>query len=88
MNGLLIDDDELYARTLQPSLARRGIDTRIALDAGEALRLAREQAPDFTQYLRHFPFTLPAPWPVRINPDQAVFCLPRDHQEASPRSRL
>lgn len=47
MNGLLIDDDELYARTLQRSLARRGIETRIALDPREALRLAREQAPDF-----------------------------------------
>lgn len=47
MNGLLIDDDELYARTLQRSLARRGIDTRIALDAGQALALARELPPDF-----------------------------------------
>lgn len=47
MNGLLIDDDELYARTLQRSLARRGIDTRIALNASQALELARQQPPDF-----------------------------------------
>ena len=36
MKGLLIDDDELYARTLQRMLARRGIETRIALDGGAA----------------------------------------------------
>lgn len=47
MKGLLIDDDELYARTLQRMLARRGIETRIALDGGAALRLAREEPPDF-----------------------------------------
>lgn len=26
MKGLLVDDDELYARTLQRSLARKGIE--------------------------------------------------------------
>ena len=47
MKGLLVDDDELYARTLQRSLARKGIDTEIALDAASALAKARERAPDF-----------------------------------------
>ena len=37
MKGLLVDDDELYARTLQRSLARKGIETEIALDAASAL---------------------------------------------------
>ena len=47
MKGLLVDDDELYARTLQRSLARRGIETEIALDAASALARARESPPDF-----------------------------------------
>jgi two-component system response regulator RegA len=47
MKGLLVDDDELYARTLQRSLARKGIETEIAFDAATALALAREHAPDF-----------------------------------------
>lgn len=47
MKGLLIDDDELYARTLQRSLARKGIETAIALDAATALALARTDPPDF-----------------------------------------
>lgn len=47
MKGLLIDDDELYARTLQRSLARRGIDTEIASDAHSALVQARASLPDF-----------------------------------------
>ena len=47
MKGLLVDDDELYARTLQRSLARKGIETQIALDASSALARAREFQPDF-----------------------------------------
>ena len=47
MKGLLVDDDELYARTLQRSLARKGIETEIALDAASALARAREYLPDF-----------------------------------------
>lgn len=47
MKGLLIDDDELYARTLQRSLARRGIETEIAADAYSALARARASPPDF-----------------------------------------
>jgi len=47
MKGLLVDDDELYARTLQRSLARKGIETEIALDAASALAQARESRPDF-----------------------------------------
>jgi len=45
--GLLIDDDELYLRTLQRSLARRGLETRIACSVGEALRVAEEIRPSF-----------------------------------------
>ena len=47
MNGLLIDDDEMFLRTLQKSLQRRGIDTRVALDIGTALENARAQSFDF-----------------------------------------
>jgi two-component system response regulator RegA len=45
--GLLIDDDELYATTLQRSLARRGLQTRIAGTIAEALRVAEEIRPAF-----------------------------------------
>lgn len=38
--GLLIDDDELYLRTLQRSLARQGLETRTAASIAEALRVA------------------------------------------------
>ncbi|HGP0658214.1 TPA: two-component system response regulator, partial [Stenotrophomonas maltophilia] len=31
--GLLVDDDELYLRTLQRSLARKGLETQTAQDA-------------------------------------------------------
>ena len=40
--GLLIDDDELYVRTLQRSLSRRGLETRTATGIAEALRVAEE----------------------------------------------
>jgi len=45
--GLLVDDDALYLRTLQRSLARRGVETLIAGNSAEALALAREALPDF-----------------------------------------
>lgn len=45
--GLLIDDDELYVRTLQRSLARRGLETRVACDIAEALKVAEEIRPAF-----------------------------------------
>ena len=44
---LLVDDDELYLRTLQRSLARRGIHTDIAMDRTQALALAQSQLPAF-----------------------------------------
>ena len=47
MNGLLIDDDEVYARILQRSLQRRGLQVRIAHDAASALALVEAQAPEF-----------------------------------------
>ena len=48
MKGLLIDDDELYVRTLQRGLARKGLsETEVALDAGHALALAATWQPDF-----------------------------------------
>lgn len=47
MNGLLVDDDAVYARVLQRSLERRGLQLRIALDAASALLLVEEEAPDF-----------------------------------------
>ncbi|MFC4729250.1 response regulator transcription factor [Coralloluteibacterium thermophilus] len=45
--GLIVDDDDLYARTLQRSLARRGIDSGIAHDAAAALAAAEAERPDF-----------------------------------------
>lgn len=47
MNGLLVDDDEVYARILQRSLARRQISLHIAATIDQALNAAREQIPDF-----------------------------------------
>lgn len=45
--GLLVDDDALYLRTLQRSLARHGVETVVASDPASALRVARESRPDF-----------------------------------------
>lgn len=45
--GLLVDDDTLYLRTLQRSLARRGVETLTATDAASALSIARSALPDF-----------------------------------------
>jgi len=47
MNGLLVDDDELFARTLQRALARREIVTHIATSAEAALQLAQTSVFDF-----------------------------------------
>jgi two-component system, response regulator RegA len=45
--GLLIDDDELYLRTLQRGLSRHGLQTHLASNAAEALRLAESLRPSF-----------------------------------------
>ncbi|KRG70890.1 response regulator transcription factor [Pseudoxanthomonas dokdonensis] len=45
--GLLVDDDALYASTLQRVLARRWLSTHIASDGPGALHLARQLRPDF-----------------------------------------
>src|SRR3546814_11558053 len=45
--GLLIGDDEVYVRTLQRSLARHGLETRVATSIAEALRVAEEVQPAF-----------------------------------------
>lgn len=45
--GLLVDDDPLYLRALQRSLARRGIETVTATDIGSALEAAARELPDF-----------------------------------------
>lgn len=47
MNGLLVDDDEVYSRILQRSLERRGVRLRIAANIADALELARAEVPDF-----------------------------------------
>lgn len=47
MKGLLVDDDALYLRTLQRSLAKRGIEADTAVDIASALALARVAPPDF-----------------------------------------
>jgi two-component system response regulator RegA len=45
--GLLVDDDALYLRTLQRSLARHGVETVVASDPASALSAARQSRPDF-----------------------------------------
>lgn len=45
--GLLIDDDELYVRTLQRSLARQHLETHIATSIAEALHIAETIQPSF-----------------------------------------
>jgi two-component system response regulator RegA len=47
MNGLLVDDDEVYARVLQRSLARRGWQVHVAFDSSSALDFASANPPDF-----------------------------------------
>ncbi|WP_440222168.1 response regulator transcription factor [Dokdonella sp. MW10] len=47
MNGLLVDDDALYLRTLQRSLEKRGHVVATANDAASALALAHERAFEF-----------------------------------------
>jgi two-component system response regulator RegA len=47
MNGLLVDDDELFARTLQRALGRRGIFTQMATSAEAALQLVKSSTFDF-----------------------------------------
>jgi two-component system response regulator RegA len=45
--GLLVDDDELYLRTLQRSLAKRGVVTFIAANSADAIAAAEAHRPDF-----------------------------------------
>lgn len=47
MHALLLDDDDLYLRTLARALQRRGLEVHAARQPGEALRCARERQPDF-----------------------------------------
>lgn len=47
MRGLLVDDDETYARVLRTSLQRHGMEIEIASDAAGALALAARTAFDF-----------------------------------------
>ncbi len=46
MRVLLLDDDELYLRTLARALQRRGFEVHAAQQAARALQLAREHAPE------------------------------------------
>ena len=46
-HGLLVDDDELYLRTLQRSLGRKGLETVTASDIASALLLARQNPPPY-----------------------------------------
>ncbi|MBN6152238.1 response regulator transcription factor [Xanthomonas sp. AmX2] len=45
--GLLVDDDPLYLRTLQRTLARRGMQTLTADNGAAALALAADTPPDY-----------------------------------------
>ena len=47
MNGLLVEDDAVYAHTLQRSLERRGVQLRLAADGTAALAAARAEPPQF-----------------------------------------
>lgn len=44
---LIVDDDEVFCRTLATALGRRGYATCVAHDAEDAMRAARDQRPDF-----------------------------------------
>ncbi|WP_426806064.1 response regulator, partial [Stenotrophomonas sp. SrG] len=44
---MLVDDDELYLRTLQRCLARKGLETVTASEIASALVLARQQPPAY-----------------------------------------
>ncbi len=46
-SGLLVDDDELYLRTLQRSLQKRGVDSHVATNKADALRLADSHSLEF-----------------------------------------
>lgn len=46
-NGLLVDDDALFLRTLTRSLERRGFEIFAAAGVDEAVALATRHAPDF-----------------------------------------
>ncbi|MEN5207527.1 response regulator transcription factor [Stenotrophomonas terrae] len=46
-HGLLVDDDPLYLRTLQRTLARRGIEAITATDTISALQQATQKPPAF-----------------------------------------
>ena len=46
-HGLLVDDDPLYLRTLQRTLARRGIEAITATDISSAMQLATQSPPAF-----------------------------------------
>jgi two-component system response regulator RegA len=45
--GLLVDDDELYLRTLQRSLQKRGFETVLASTVADAIATARRHRPAF-----------------------------------------
>lgn len=47
MNGLLIDDDETYARAMKRVLERRGIFLSMAHDSVTALAIAEAERPEF-----------------------------------------
>jgi two-component system response regulator RegA len=44
---LIVDDDDVFCRTLSTAMGRRGYATCTARDAEEAMRVARDQKPDF-----------------------------------------
>ena len=46
-SGLLVDDDELYLRTLQRTLQKRGLQSCIATNVADALQLAATHSLDF-----------------------------------------
>ena len=45
--GLLVDDDELYLRTLQRSMQKRGFETVLASTVTEAIAAAQQHRPAF-----------------------------------------
>jgi two-component system response regulator RegA len=47
MRGLLLDDDDLYVRTLARAMQRRGIELLGVSRSTDALRMARLHRPDF-----------------------------------------
>jgi HAMP domain-containing protein/signal transduction histidine kinase/DNA-binding response OmpR family regulator len=88
---LIIEDDPVFARTLQDMAHERGFDTRVAASGEEGFRLARREAPEAITLDLELPDT--EGWEIadRLKADPATSAIPvhvisvRDRPERSGR---